>query len=298
MPSLHSLIAQPGRGLIAPGVYDALTALSAQRAGFECLYLSGAALAHSQLGRPDVGLVSVSELTETVARICDRVSVPLIADGDTGFGNALNVQRTVRGLERAGAAAIQIEDQSFPKRCGHLQGKALIPTAEMTGKIRAALDARRSDGFKIVARTDANAVEGLEAAMARAEAYREAGADILFVEAPRTEAELRSIGRRFGGRTPLVANMVEGGRTPLHSAEQLIGFGFRLVLFPGGVARALARQAEAYYASLLATGSNAAFRDRMFDFDKLNAVVGLGELLESAEKYDPRSEVPGGENAR
>ncbi len=286
MTLLDSLIAQAGRGIIAPGVYDALTALIAARQGFDCLYLSGASLAYSRLGRPDIGLVSVSELAETVALICDRVGLPLIVDGDTGFGNALNVQRTVRQLERAGAAAIQIEDQSFPKRCGHLQGKRLVSVTEMTGKIRAATDARQNAGVKIIARTDAIAVEGFGNALDRAQAYHEAGADILFIEAPRTRDELETIGRRFGHGTPLVANMVEGGKTPLHAADDLIAMGYRIVIFPGGAARAMARQAQDYYSSLSRTGSNAAFHDRMFDLDTLNATIGLQEMLDLGRDYD------------
>src|SRR5512136_3046320 len=169
--------------LIAPGVYDPLTSLIAEQAGFEALYVSGAAIAYTRLGRPDIGLVSMSEVVETVALIRDRVCAHLVVDADTGYGNALNVERTVRLLERAGANAIQIEDQDFPKRCGHLDGKALIPAPEMAGKIRAALDARRSAETLVIARTDAIAVEGLEPALARAEVYREAGADVLFIEA-------------------------------------------------------------------------------------------------------------------
>ena len=287
---LDNLVAHPGQGIIAPGVYDALTALIAEQAGFQCLYLSGASIAYTRLGRPDVGLVSISEVAETVSVIRDRVSVPLIVDADTGFGNALNVQRTVRQLERAGANAIQIEDQSFPKRCGHLEEKTVIPTEQMTGKIRAAIDARQNTGFKIIARTDAIAVEGFEPALDRAEAYLAAGADILFIEAPRTRDELETIGRQFGPRAPLIANMVEGGKTPLHSTDELIGLGFRIVIFPGGAARAIAKQARDYYSNLLKTGSNAAFQDRMLDLGALNATIGLHDILKLARNYDLPSE--------
>src|SRR5579872_5419402 len=175
--------------LIAPGVYDSLTALLAERAGFEAVYVSGASIAYTRLGRPDVGLVSMSEVVETVALIRDRIAAPLIVDADTGYGNALNVQRTVRLLERAGANAIQLEDQDFPKRCGHLEDKVLIEPEEMAGKIQAAVDARASRETLIIARTDAVAVEGLDQALTRAAAYREAGADVLFVEAPRRHEE-------------------------------------------------------------------------------------------------------------
>src|SRR5581483_7631092 len=184
--------------VVAPGVYDALTAHLAERAGFSTLYVSGAAIAYSRLGRPDIGLVSMSEVAETVALIRDRVTAHLIVDADTGYGNALNVQRTVRLLERAGANAIQIEDQAFPKRCGHLKGKTLISAAEMAGKIRAATDARASPDTLIIARTDAIAVEGFDRAVARAQLFHEAGADVLFIEAPRQRDELARIGTRFG----------------------------------------------------------------------------------------------------
>lgn len=272
--------------LMAPGVYDALTASLAQAAGFEALYLSGAAVAYTRLGRPDIGLTSVTEMAETMALIRDRVDVPVLIDADTGFGNALNAQRTMRLYEQAGANALQIEDQGYPKRCGHLSDKVLIPAGEMAGKIRAMADARRSDATLIVARTDAIAVEGLEPALERAERYLEAGADVLFVEAPRTEAHLSAIAARFGGRAPLLANMVEGGHTPLKSAEELQALGFGLVIFPGGIVRALARTAEAYYQSLARTGSTAAFQPQMFDFAQLNARLGTDRLLSEGKAYE------------
>ena len=195
--------------LVAPGVYDGLTAAMAQQAGFEAVYLSGAAVAYTRLGRPDIGLTTASEMADTMALIADRIDVPVIIDADTGFGNALNAQRTMRVYERAGAAALQVEDQTYPKRCGHLKDKSLIPSAEMAGKIAAMADARASDETLIIARTDAIAVEGIDAAMARAEAYIEAGADALFIEAPRSGDELKLVGETFGKRIPLLANMVE-----------------------------------------------------------------------------------------
>ena len=286
MVDIKNLLTVSNKGIVAPGVYDAFTALLAEQAGFECLYLSGASIAYTRLGRPDIGLVSVSEVAATVALIADRVGLPLIVDGDTGFGNAINVQRTVRGFERAGAQAIQLEDQGFPKRCGHLAGKTLIPTHEMAGKIRAACDARSSDSFQIVARTDAIAVEGFEAALDRAEAYVEAGADVLFIEAPRSIDQMDQIAVRFASRIPLLANMVEGGMTPTYSAHELHERGFRIVIFPGGVARAMLRQGQAYYASLKENGTNAPFRDRMADFDELNGIIGLPQLLKAAQAYE------------
>lgn len=275
--------------VLAPGVYDPLTALIACEAGFEALYLSGAAIAYTRFGRPDIGLVTMSEVADTIALVRDRVQTPLIVDADTGYGNALNVQRTVRAFERAGASAIQIEDQTFPKRCGHLQDKAIVPAQEMVGKVRAAVDARANAETLIVARTDAVAVEGFEAAVERAELYAEAGADVLFVEAPRSREQLAAVAGALGHRRPLVANMVEGGETPLSSADDLGGLGFRLVIFPGGIVRALARAAQDYYGSLRQHGTNEPFRTRMFDFTALNRLVGTPDMLALGERYESRN---------
>lgn len=272
--------------LVAPGVYDGMTAMLAEQAGFEALYLSGAAVAYTRLGRPDIGLTSVSEMTETMALIRDRVDLPVIVDADTGFGNALNAQRTLRLYERAGASALQIEDQTFPKRCGHLSDKSLIPTTEMAGKIAAMADTRASDETLIVARTDAVAVEGLEAAVERAEVYLSAGADVLFVEAPRSGDELESIANHFADRVPLLANMVEGGTTPVQNATALESIGYSIAIFPGGIVRALARTAEDYYSSLRKNGSNTPFADRMFDFKGLNDRLGTQDLLNLGKRYE------------
>ena len=273
--------------LVAPGVYDAFTALLGARAGFTALYVSGAAISYTRLGRPDIGLVGMSEVADTLALIRDRVDVRLIVDADTGYGNALNVGRTVRCFERAGADAVQLEDQDFPKRCGHLDGKALIPAAEMCGKIRAAVDARHSRETLIIGRTDAVAVEGLERAIERAVLYREAGADMLFVEAPKTRDDLARMVATLGARVPLMANMVEGGKTPPLSAAELETIGFALVIFPGGIVRALGRMAADYYASLAAHGSTAPFRSRMLDFDGLNDLVGTPEMVALGKRYEP-----------
>jgi 2-methylisocitrate lyase-like PEP mutase family enzyme len=283
--SLGETIAQ-GEGVMAPGVCDALTAHIASLAGFHTLYLSGAALAYTRLGQPDVGLVSASELIDTTSLIRDRVDCSLVVDADTGFGNALNVQRTVRALERAGAQAIQLEDQTFPKRCGHLQGKTLVPATEMVGKLKAAVDARHDSSTLIIGRTDAIAVEGFEKALERAHLYAQAGADILFVEAPRTRDELDTIVRELRDVAPLMGNMVEGGRTPLHSAQQMHALGFQLVIFPGGIVRALARTARDYYTSLKQHGENGPFSERMFDFDELNDVLGTADLMRKAARFD------------
>lgn len=272
--------------LVAPGVYDALTATLAAQAGFDALYLSGAAVAYTRLGRPDIGLTSVSEMADTMALIRDRVDLPVIIDADTGFGNALNAQRTMRLYERAGANALQVEDQTYPKRCGHLAEKSIIPTQEMVGKIAAMADARASADTLIIARTDAVAVEGFDAAIDRAEAYVEAGADALFIEALRSVEELNTVAQRFKDRVPLLANMVEGGATPIQTASDLEAMGFSIVIFPGGIVRALARTAEDYYASLMSTGSNRAFADRMFDFSGLNDRLGTDELLALGKRYE------------
>jgi 2-methylisocitrate lyase-like PEP mutase family enzyme len=271
--------------VVAPGVYDAFTALVAEQSGFRTLYVSGAAISYTRLGRPDIGLVSMGEVVEIVGMIRDRVGAELIVDADTGYGNALNVGRTIRLFERAGASAIQLEDQDFPKRCGHLDGKVLVPAAEMAGKIKAAVDARRSRETLVIARTDAIAVEGFERAIDRAAVYRNAGADVLFVEAPKTRADLKRIPSALGG-VPLMANMVEGGKTPPLSAAELEAMGFALVIFPGGIVRALARMASEYYASLAARGTSEPFRSRMLDFTSLNELIGTPEMLALGKRYE------------
>ncbi len=272
--------------VVAPGVYDAFTALVAAQAGFATLYVSGAAIAYTRLGRPDIGLVSMTEVAGTLALIRDRVDAHLIVDADTGYGNALNVVRTVREFERAGADAIQLEDQDFPKRCGHLDGKALIQAGEMRGKICAALDARRSSDTLIIARTDAVAVEGFDRAIERASIYREAGADVLFVEAPKTRDDLARMVSALGISAPLMANMVEGGKTPPLPAAELETIGFALVIFPGGIVRALGRMASDYYGSLATHGTTEPFRARMLDFDGLNALIGTPEMIALGQRYE------------
>ena len=286
--SLALRLQQP-KALLAPGIYDALTALIAEQAGFEALYLSGASIAYTRLGRSDIGLTTASEVANTLANITDRVSVPVIVDADTGFGNALNMQRTVRDFERAGAAMIQIEDQTFPKRCGHLDGKGVVPAQVMQGKIKAALDARRSTNTLILARTDALAVEGLEAALERAEKYLECGVDALFIEALRSPEQMKVACAQFAHRIPLLANMVEGGKTPILSAAELGDVGFRIVIFPGGTARAVSHTLQAYYASLHTHQTTAPWRNNMLDFDQLNDVIETPALLALGKKYDGSS---------
>ena len=276
-----------GGPVLAPGAFDALSALLIEQAGFEAVYVSGASVAYTQLGRPDIGLVGFDQLADVVSRMRERVALPIIVDADTGFGNALNVQRTVKVLERRGASAIQIEDQDFPKRCGHLAGKGLIPLAEMVGKIRAACDARGD--CSIIARTDAIAVEGFEPALERAAAYVEAGADIVFVEAPRTLDEMRAVVAALGGRAPPVANMVEGGHTPILSLDELGTLGFRLVISPGAMVRAIIPHVEAFLVSLKTHGTTKPFADRMTDLAGVNQRIGLDEMMALGTAYDPKS---------
>lgn len=273
------------RIVTAPGVYDALTALLVQQAGMEAAYLSGASIAYTRFGRSDVGFLNLDDVANVTTNIRERVDIPLIVDADTGFGNALNMIRTVKLLERAGASAIQIEDQVSPKRCGHLQGKSVISRQEMVGKVRAAVDARRSEDTVIIARTDAVAVEGLDAALDRAHAYAKAGADMLFVEAVTSREDMLVLNQRLGHIKPLMANMVEGGMTPITPSQELQTLGFRLVIFPGGTVRALTHMLQGYFGSLHATGSTAAWKEQMLDFNALNSVIGTPELIQTAQKY-------------
>jgi 2-methylisocitrate lyase-like PEP mutase family enzyme len=272
--------------VVAPGVFDGMSATLVARAGFGAAYLTGSGIAYNRFGKPDIGLIGMSEVAETLSVIRECSELPLIVDADTGYGNALNVQRCVRLFERCGADAIQLEDQTNPKRCGHLRGKSLVSTAEVIGKIKAATDARASEATLIMARTDAIAVEGFEPALERAERYLEAGADILFIEAPRTEAEMRAICARFQGRVPLLANMVEGGFTPMYDATRLQEFGFKLVIFPGGTTRARAKMELEYFTSLKSNGWNQPFRDRMLDLTELNDLLDTDRILADGARYD------------
>jgi 2-methylisocitrate lyase-like PEP mutase family enzyme len=280
---LRELLAGPA--FIAPGCYDALTALLVEQAGFGCAYVSGASLSFTRIGRPDIGLTTLTEVADAVAGMRERVTLPLVVDGDNGFGNALNVQRTVRLLERMGASAIQLEDQTLPKRCGHLDGKTLVPVGEMLGKIRAAQDARADADTVIVARTDAVAVDGFEAGLERAHAYADAGADVLFVEALRDPGQFERVGRELGARVPLLANMVEGGRSPLLSIGELAPLGFRVAIFPGAMLRVVAKAGADYLATLRHDGTTRNMLDRMLDFRGVNAVIGTDAMLAAGERY-------------
>jgi 2-methylisocitrate lyase-like PEP mutase family enzyme len=213
----------------------------------------------------------------------------VIVDADTGFGNALNTQRTVREFERSGASMIQLEDQTFPKRCGHLQGKGVVPQAEMVGKLKAALDSRRSASTCIMARTDALAVEGFEQALERANAYLECGVDALFIEAIKTQQQMQTVCEHFAHKIPLLVNMVEGGQTPVKSAQELEAIGFKIVIFPGGTARAVTHTLQHYFESLKAHQTTLPYQEKMLDFDGLNAVIGTEELLQLGRQYDAQA---------
>ena len=270
------------RALLAPGAANALAARVIEDLGFEAAYVTGAGVANTYLGVPDIGLLTVTELAETVERISDCCRLPLIVDMDTGFGNAVNAARSVRMLERAGAAAVQIEDQVFPKRCGHFGGKRVIPAAEMVGKIRALADARHNQGLQIVARTDARAIEGLEAAIGRAELYSEAGADILFIEAPEGVDEMRRIGSLAA---PQVANIVIGGKTPMLSQAELTGLGFALVLYANAALQASLRAMQDVLGHLQRCGSLAGAEDRLAGFEERQRIVGKGAYDRLEARY-------------
>lgn len=275
--------------VVAPGVYDALSASLVEQAGFDTVYLSGASLAYTKLGRPDIGLMSLTEVNDTLAHIRERIDISIVVDCDTGFGNALNVMRSVRLLERSGANAIQLEDQTYPKRCGHLRGKTLVSNGEMVGKIKAALDARLSDQTLIIGRTDAIATEGIEKALERAQAYYEAGADVIFVEGIRSSAQINQVMSQFKGKVPVMANMVEGGDTPLQDAETLQSMGFSMVIFPGALVRAFTHMASDFFATLKNDGTTNNFRDRMLDFKQLNDYLGTESMLEVGQQYEDLS---------
>lgn len=271
--------------VVAPGAHDALTARIVERAGFEVVYFTGAGFSYTHLGAPDIGLVSLTETVWRVGALASATTLPIIADADTGYGNFLNVARSVREIERAGAAAIQLEDQVFPKRCGHLAGKALVTADEMVGRIQAALDSRKHPDLLIIARTDARGPAGLEAALERARQYHEAGADVLFVEAPQTREELALIARTLDA--PLVANMVEGGKTPMLSAAELESMGYRLVIFPGAAVRMAAGATLRLMEVLRRTGTTAEVAEQMLSFRELNELLGLAAYQEQERRYLP-----------
>ena len=271
---LRSLLttAQP---VVAPGTFNALFARLIAEAGFPAVYFSGAGVANTLLGAPDLGMVTMSEMAGMARHVCEAVDLPVIADGDTGYGGVHNVARTVATYERAGVAAIQLEDQAFPKKCGHFEGKVVVPAGEMLERIHAAREARSGpDGILLIARTDAAGPLGLDEAISRARAYGDAGADVLFVEAPRSREDLQRIGRELS-EWPLVANMVEFGKTPLLAAEELGALGYSLVIFPGTITRTAVFAARAALSEMAATGTTAGRLDQMASFQDVNRIVGL-----------------------
>ncbi len=262
--------------LVLPGAHDALTARIIEAAGFKALTLGGYSVSASLLGQPDLSLLTLTEMADCYRRVADAVEIPLFCDGDTGHGGVLNVRRTVKEIERAGAAGLFIEDQVFPKRCGHMAGKQVIPAEEMAAKVAAAVDARTDDDFVIMARTDALAVNGLEDAIERANRYREAGADLIFVEAPNTVDQMRAITARVDA--PTLANNIEGGASPLLSAAELQEIGYSAVAFPVAATYAVAAAVRDLATGLRAQGTTAGFADRMVTFGDFNALVGLDRL--------------------
>lgn len=275
MPTRVHAVLEAGGAAVFPGVYDTLSAKLAERAGFALAFVSGYAVSATCIGEPDLGLLTQTEVVERARCICRSVDIPVLVDADTGYGNALNVARTVNELIAAGAAGCFLEDQVWPKRCGHLRGKRVVARAEYLARIRAAVDARGGRDFFIVARTDAIADSGLEEAVARAEAARAAGADATFIEAPRSADELAAVGRR--APKPTVANMVERGRTPLRSREELAGLGFQLILYPLTGLLAAASALETAYGRLRNAGGTAGYEDRLFAFDRFNDLLGADE---------------------
>lgn len=282
-PTLRELLAGP-RPVLAPGCYDALSARLVEEAGFAAAYMTGFGSSAGHLGRPDVGLMTMSEMVDNARRIVAAIGIPLIADADTGYGNPINVIRTVQEYERAGVAAIHLEDQLAPKRCGHLEGKQLIPAEEMAAKLRAAVSARSSPDFLLIARTDARAVEGLDAALARARLYREAGADVLFVEAPQAEAEIRTIAAAFPG-VPLLFNWAEGGKTPAVEQALLAELGFAIIIFPISTLLAATRGMREVLARIRADGSPIGALGALPRFEEFLDFIGLPEVRELEQRY-------------
>ena len=267
---------------MAPGVADALNAKLVARHGFEAIYMTGAGTSAVRLGMPDVGLLTMSEMVDNAGRIADSSGLPLVADADNGYGGVLNVRRTIQAYERAGVAAVHIEDQVMPKRCGHLMGKQLVPAAEMTAKIRAAVDARTDADFVVIARTDAVAVEGFEPALERAERYREAGADVLFVEAPNAE-QLPKIAPRL--KAPLLYNMATSGKTPFHGRDEIERLGFKLIIYPNWVMLAAIRAANQVLATLKETGTIAGVAKEVPTFKEFFDLLGMPDVQALEASY-------------
>ncbi|MHB8830191.1 MAG: isocitrate lyase/PEP mutase family protein [Syntrophales bacterium] len=279
---LRELLQKPGI-LRAPGAFDAWSARLVEMAGFSVVYMTGYGASASVLGQPDIGLMTMSEMVRQAGNMASAVDIPFIADGDTGYGGVLNVMRTVREFEKAGVAGLQLEDQVFPKRCGHMEGKQLIPKDEMAAKIRAAVHARKSADFAIVARTDARAVTGLKDAITRAVAYAEAGADILFVEAPQTVAEMQEIAREL--KLPLIANMVEKGKTPFLSADELEGIGYKIAIYPVSTLYAATKAMMKLLNHLKEKGSTEDCLEDLVSFEEFNNLVGVAEMRALEKRF-------------
>jgi len=273
------------RIVVAPGVMDALSARIAKEAGFQCLYMSGYVNSAVMLGSPDFGLLTLTEMSERLKMIVDATQIPLIADADTGYGNPINVRRTVAEYIRAGAAAIQLEDQTFPKRCGHMQGKQIIPAELMVQKVRAAADvvSETKSDLLIIARTDARALQGLDEAIRRGKLYVEAGADIIFIEAPINREELATIGGSFD--VPLLVNLIEGARTPICPLGELEAMGFSIVIYPISAMYVMSKTLKEFYADLRAAGTTEGWFDRMSSFEEFNAFIGLSHYRALEDSY-------------
>ncbi len=269
--------------LVAPGVFDMISAKVADSFDFDVLYMTGYGVVASHLGLPDAGLATYTDMVSRVRQIAGGVKAPLVADGDTGYGGLLNLEHTVIGYEAAGAAAIQIEDQEFPKKCGHMAGRRVIPLEDMVQKIRVAKDTRSSDDFLIVARTDARTTHGLDEALRRADAFAEAGADVLFVESPESEEEMRTICERFD--LPLLANMVEGGRTPVLTKDELQSLGYKIAIFPGSGFLAIAAALDATYKQLKNHGSTAGSNVPFYPFADFSSLMGFDKVYAFDKKY-------------
>jgi len=282
IPSVSQLLRQHGQ-LIMPGIYDALSAKIAARAGFEVVFITGYSLSATQLGEPDFGLLTQTEVVAAATRICAVIDTPVIVDADTGYGNAVNVVRTVEELGRAGAAGMFLEDQVWPKRCGHMLGKQVIPLAEQLSKLQAAMDARKDKNFFIVARTDARQALGLHEAITRGIAFKEAGADAVFIEAPQSKDEMKEISRQVPG--PLVANMLERGVTPLMGPAELRDLGFQLIVWPLAPVYAVANTLSRTYETLRREGSTVTILDNLMPFDEFNEIVGLNDKYAMDARY-------------
>lgn len=269
--------------LVAPGAYDAVSAKLIEQAGGDVVYMSGSSVSTTTHGYPDVGLTTLTEMTTRAKEMATAVDIPVFCDADTGYGNPINVRRTVEEYEVAGAAGIHLEDQVFPKRCGHFEGKDVIPSDEMEQKLRAAVDSRTDDDFVIIARTDARTVEGFDAAIERSNAYIEAGADVIFFEAPESRDEVAAAAEQIDA--PLLANMTEGGKTPMLGADELEELGFDIVIFPATGFKAMLKTLQEVYGEIVETGTQVDIMDQLVTWEGRNEVTGLAEIMELEDRY-------------